>query len=94
MKFGSLYQKMGRYVSAESLFTDALGRAERTIRQENLTVASLIDNLASLELDRGNFKKAESLYVSVLEAIHPHFRKPMKRHNVRGHFTILSKTVG
>ncbi|MEP6833265.1 MAG: serine/threonine-protein kinase [Gemmatimonas sp.] len=55
----TLEAERGRIPQAESLFTEALQRVRRNAN-DSLTLGGLLDGLGSLELDKGDFTKAEA----------------------------------
>jgi len=75
----TLYQKLGDYTKAESLFNSCLEIREKALGKDHSDVATSLNNLAALYQARGDYAKAEPLYQRSLEIFekargkdHPH----------------------
>ena len=62
-----LYQAMGHWAEAESLFLQCLEIDDRRLGNNHRNYAVTLSNLASLHHARGHFAKAEPLYLQCLE---------------------------
>jgi tetratricopeptide (TPR) repeat protein len=65
-KLAKVYEQMGRYASAETLFINALSIRKKLYGEKNEDYATSLNNLALLYENMGEYDKAETLLLKAM----------------------------